>query len=311
MILPDKTIRSALLRSGAVRVGVATPDMPPEDVDRQLNEWIEKGFNAGMKWIERHSLLRNDLNNILPGVKSVIVAAYPYALPDDNEVPGIAGYAHFYDYHFALKSTVEQCLKDIIEPGSYRVCVDSAPIAERFMALQAGIGIPGDNGAVIVPDVGAEVFLVEILTTLNLERNQPLTGECLHCGRCREACPTGALQDDGTVDSRKCISYLTIEHKGPWELNEALDAMDCDKAKETLFGCDECIRCCPLNRKDADRTALHTPLKIHPAMELIGKGIYPSNPKEFKNFFKGSPVLRCGWDGWYRNFTNSRYEIQN
>lgn len=240
-------IRKAILDTGAVAVGFAAAGQVDESIRRQFNAWIASGKNAGMNWMQTHRSLRESPDNILEGTKSVISIAYPYGVQANEPVAqGISHYARGRDYHYTIRERLMP-LTSHFTPGKMRICIDSAPLPERYWAVKAGIGTIGENGALIVPGIGPEVFLAEILTTLEFEPDSTLTNDsCSHCDKCVAACPTGALANIGLIDCRKCISYLTIEHKGEWNDFEAANAMRSDEGKQTLFGCDRCISICPL-----------------------------------------------------------------
>ena len=146
--------------------------------------------------MERHADLRRNLDNVLPGTRTVISLAFPYAPERErpSDLPYLSRYAYGTDYHEAIRSLLTAVLEQTGILSSCRLCIDSAPVSERFWAIRAGIGYRGDNGALIVPGIGPEVFLAEILTTIEFEPDSPSYAECLHCGVCLRACPTGALQ---------------------------------------------------------------------------------------------------------------------
>lgn len=305
---------AAIRATGAVAVGVARAELTAEGENRRLDRWIAAGMNAGMAWMERHAVLRRDLNNVLPGVRSVICTAFPYApaVERSPEMPYISRYAYGQDYHEAIRARLRGVLVEMELDNVCRICIDSAPVSERFWAIRAGIGYRGDNGALIVPGIGPEIFLAEILTTLELEPDNTSlscaadeycpTGspkECLHCGACLRACPTGALQPDGTIDCRRCISYLTIEHRGPWTDSEAIAAMSTPAGRHSLFGCDRCVSVCPLTHTEA--RSIDEPL---PQILDLTPGDIPSTPSEFKSRFRHTALLRPGLDGLLRNLAN-------
>ncbi len=292
---------TAIRATGAVAVGVARAELTDEGETRRLDSWVAGGNNAGMTWMERHAALRRDLNNVLPGVRSIVCVAFPYAPATERspELPYISRYAYCEDYHEAVRARLRTVLAEMGIDNVCRVCVDSAPVSERFWAIRAGIGCRGDNGALIVPGIGPEVFLAEILTTLDLEPDEPSSAECLHCGACLRVCPTGALQSDGTIDCRRCISYLTIEHRGPWADPEAISAMSTPAGRHSLFGCDRCVTVCPLSR--AGVRSIDKPL---PQIITLSADDFPSTPAEFKARFRHTALLRPGLDGLLRNLAN-------
>lgn len=296
-------LRAALLEAGAAAVGFASAGPVSEDEDRRLRGWLAAGHHAGMAWMERHADLRRDLDNVLPGTRTVISLAFPYAPERErpSDLPYLSRYAYGTDYHEAIRSLLTAVLEQTGILSSCRLCIDSAPVSERFWAIRAGIGYRGDNGALIVPGIGPEVFLAEILTTIEFEPDSPSNAECLHCGVCLRACPTGALQPDGTIDCRRCISYLTIEHRGPWTDPDAIAAMSTPAGRTSLFGCDRCITACPLRN---DTSSPHTWNQPLPAMLALAPSDIPAQQSEFKRRFAHTALLRPGLQNLLRNIAN-------
>lgn len=312
-------LRAALLEAGAAAVGFASAGPVSEDENRRLRGWLAAGHHAGMAWMERHADLRRDLDNVLPGTRTVISLAFPYAPERErpSDLPYLSRYAYGTDYHEAIRSLLTAVLEQTGILSSCRLCIDSAPVSERFWAIRAGIGYRGDNGALIVPGIGPEVFLAEILTTIEFEPDSPSYAECLHCGVCLRACPTGALQADGTIDCRRCISYLTIEHRGPWTDPDALAAMSTPAGRTSLFGCDRCITACPLRSNTARplRNDTARPLRNDtvgaeswnpplPAMLALTPSDIPARQSEFKRRFAHTALLRPGLQNLLRNIAN-------
>ena len=308
-----------MLGGGAVAVGFASAGPVSEDEDLRLRGWLASGHHAGMAWMERHADLRRNLDNVLPGTKTVISLAFPYAPERErpSDLPYLSRYAYGTDYHEAIRSLLTAVLEQTNILSSCRICIDSAPVSERFWAIRAGIGYRGDNGALIVPGIGPEVFLAEILTTIEFEPDSPSNAECLHCGVCRRACPTGALQPDSTIDCRRCISYLTIEHRGPWTDPDAIAAMSTPAGRHSLFGCDRCVTACPL-RNDIARPLQNDsvrPLRNDtvgaeswnpslPAMLALTPSDIPVQQSEFKRRFAHTALLRPGLQNLLRNIAN-------
>ncbi len=296
-------LRAALLEAGAAAVGFASAGPVSEDEDRRLRGWLAAGHHAGMAWMERHADLRRDLDNVLPGTRTVISLAFPYAPERErpSDLPYLSRYAYGTDYHEAIRSLLTAVLEQTGILSSCRICIDSGPVSERFWAIRAGIGYRGDNGALIVPGIGPEVFLAEILTTIEFEPDSPSYAECLHCGVCLRACPTGALQADGTIDCRRCISYLTIEHRGPWTDPDAIAAMSTPAGRTSLFGCDRCITACPLRN---DTSSPHAWNPTLPAMLALTPSDIPAQQSEFKRRFAHTALLRPGLQNLLRNIVN-------
>ena len=230
----------------------------------------------------------------------------------------IASYALGKDYH----DSIRQNLFPIIEKykaklgGEWRICIDSAPIAERYWASKAGIGKIGKNGCIIVDEGGSAVFLAEILTTLYFEPDlkepyESFQGQvnCRECGRCIEACPTGALLENGRIDSNRCISYLTIEKRGEWTAEEK-EIMELPASSQILFGCDICVKCCPMNgipdRYYVEDDDIYQELK-----EITEEDILNLSKPDFKKKFGKTPLFRATYEGIVRNALNVKKSKSN
>jgi len=276
--------------SGFCCIGFADAIQRPAPAFRN---WLACGHHSGLHYLERHTPLREQPDRLLPGVKTILVAALPYAAGSAT-MPGYAAYAQGADYHDVFRKKLSHLVNLIRQsfPDAHtRIAVDSAPVAERDWALRAGIGWRGRQGQVIRADSGARLFLGEILMTIQLPASAPTANLCGECDLCLAACPTGALQADGTVDARKCLSYWTIEHRGPIP-DEFRKQMG-----DSLFGCDRCISICPLNSKatvpissDFEPRELPSPLAC---LEL-------DQPK-FIALFRHSAIRRTGLSGLQRN----------
>lgn len=293
-------IRRGFIGVGACAFGVVRAGEVPLEVRGRYARWMEAGMEAGMGYMHNHMELRCDPRKVLEGCKSLICLAFSYAVDSkrDSGLPVISEYALLPDYHDWVKRRIRESGVVALlgeENVGWRICVDSAPVAERYWAWRAGLGIIGDNGMLIVPGVGSKVILAEILTTAELPASEPLTGDCGHCGQCRNACPAGALGEAGLIDCNRCLSYLTIEHKGEWEDARHLSAMHTEAGRNTLFGCDRCVSVCPHNRTDA--RSIEAPLET--ITELRGEDIEGGLPLP-----KNSCLRRAGRKGLLRNLRN-------
>jgi epoxyqueuosine reductase len=205
-----------------------------------------------MAWLPRSAEKRADVRNVLPGARSVIVTGtlYNTRRPYSSELPPetarISRYAWGDDYHDVLKRRLDALLEWMRsvspEPFEARAYVDTGPVQERVYAQYAGLGWIGKNTCLINPEIGSWLFLAEIVCTLGLEPDVQGLEQCGSCTRCLEACPTGALVEPGVLDSNRCISYLTIEARGPLPV-EHLEAIGTH-----VYGCDVCQEVCPYNR---------------------------------------------------------------
>lgn len=268
-----------------------------EDADTTLfRSWLNGHHHAGMAYMERYPDLRADPRLLLDGARSIVCCALPYSISHPN--PWISAYALGVDYHELFRSLLTEVAQDIVARagGEYRVCVDSAPVRERYWAVRSGLGMRGDNGHLIVPGLGSACFLGEILTTAALApRRHTSLSECEHCGRCLKACPTGALCGDGTLDARCCISYLTIEHRGEFDQSVNLHSR--------LYGCDVCTLVCPHNiARSLDDSEVNDALLPRPVMNSITpQRVAEMTQEEFSAIFARSSIKRAKLASLRRN----------
>lgn len=263
-----------------------------------LQAWLDAGYGAEMAYLRRHLPLRADLRGVLPGARSVICVALPYpgVIEGESTVGWVARYARGADYHEVVSGLLQQLWAEVSQRDTAaqgRIFVDAGPLPERELARRAGLGWVGKHGCLIHQQLGSRFVLGEILTTLELTLSTPLSGACGNCHRCLDACPTGALVAPGVVDARRCLSYLTIEHKGPIprELRPLLGTR--------LFGCDNCQDACPYNRLAPVDTSLLAPTCDLLAPELCD--LLAKSPEAFARRFRGTPFARAKRRGLLRN----------
>jgi len=284
---------------GFSQVGIA-PAVTPTGFHRLL-QWIENGHNADMQWVERRKEAYRHPDGVMQGTRSVIVAAMNY---NDGATPAGGGRVARYawgsaDYHDVLKPRLQQLaamLKAECPTARARVVIDTAPLLERDFARLAGIGWFGKNTMLISRSIGSWFFLGAVLTDLQLDYDKPVDQNyCGTCTRCLDACPTDAFPEPGVLDARRCISYLTIEHRKdpiPLDLRSGIG--------EWLFGCDICQDVCPWNRFAPEETlpqfqhiASMNPVDCRELLTLTAD--------EFQTRFHGSPLSRPGRAGLLRN----------
>ena len=294
-------IKREALRLGFSKVGIAPVDRLESDGLR-LKEWLARGYHGTMDWMSRNVDKRIDLQNILPGATSVISVAMNYYTDsihkNDFATGKVSRYAWGDDYHEVLSERLK-ILLDFIKQKSPdtegKVYVDTGPVMEKVWAEQAGIGWEGKHTNVITQEYGSWVFLGEIILTLPLEYDTPATDHCGSCTLCIEACPTDAIVEAYVLDSNKCISYLTIEHRG--EIAKELG----EKFDRWIYGCDICQDVCPWNHKFSIETQLteFEPRKINqgPNLELLSK----MTAEEFSQHYKKSSMKRTKHSGLMRN----------
>lgn len=236
------------LGEGFARVGVARVEPLGEEAEH-LERWLAAGHHGTMTWMKETASLRLEPSRpeILDGARSIVVLAAPYARAPAavGPTPGlVARYARGRDYHNVLRRPLGRLARWLREQGhGARATVDSAPVYERAWAARAGVGFIGKNCALIVPGLGSHLFLATLLTTAELEPDEPIATRCGSCRACLDACPTDAFVGPRELDARRCVSYLTIEHRGAIEpsLMSAIGAW--------FLGCDGCQDVCPYNRR--------------------------------------------------------------
>ncbi len=247
---------------------------------------------------------RSDPRLILPECKSVIMLGMQYGQNIEREISNsdfqIASYARHEDYHLVIPQRLKILSSCIFELSSgqstYVASTDSAPVMERDLAQRAGLGWIGKNSCLISPQSGSFFLLAEIFTNLELPPDEPFVADhCGNCKRCIEACPTGCIQSDRTLDARSCISYLTIENKGdiPLQLRP--------KIGNWLFGCDICQSVCPWNKKRLKTRFCALPLISFDRGARSLAQILKMDENRFQNAFSGSPLLRSKRQGIIRN----------
>jgi epoxyqueuosine reductase len=299
----SNAIKQKALELGFDIVGItdASP-ISAEHVER-LKRWLDEGCAAGMGFMHKHLDKRTNPAMLLDGAKSVICVGLNYKsdqtsqADDDVSTGRVASYACYQDYHLLikekLKSLADFIAENIAGDCKYKICVDSAPLAERALAARAGLGFIAKNHMLTHPIFGQQLLLGELITTLELKSDQPLKNECSGCGRCIGACPMGAFLADGTLDARRCISYLTIEHKDI--ISQGLTS----KIGNRFFGCEECVLAC---RRQKTAPAAKGCLKFDKDLYSIDlRQIITMDEERFEKDFADSPIYRLGLDRLKRN----------
>ncbi|ASK18154.1 MULTISPECIES: tRNA epoxyqueuosine(34) reductase QueG [unclassified Halomonas] len=305
----DLTRLAALIKTwgrelGFQQVGITDTQLAAHE--KHLDAWLEKGHHGDMSFMAKHGTKRTRPEELEPGTQRVISVRMDY-LPAEVESTKVLGqpsrayvsrYALGRDYHKLMRKRLAQLAKKIEQQvGSfgYRAFVDSAPVMERALAQKAGLGWFGKNAMLLNPKAGSLFFLGELYTDLPLPIDAPFTQEhCGSCSACRTACPTGAIVDDKVVDSRKCISYLTIELRGaiPTEFRRAMG--------NRIYGCDDCQLVCPFTRF----TRVTQEDDFAPRHDLDRAGLlslFAWGEDEFLDKTAGSPIRRIGYERWLRN----------
>lgn len=288
------------MRLGFTSCGVANAVQLDDDA-RRLEQWLSKGYQGTMQYMERNFDLRVDPRKLVPGAKSVITLLLNYypAEQQTPRAPGIARYAFGTDYHFVIRDKLNELLAFMnatIGAVDGRGFVDSAPVLERSWAVRSGQGWVGKNGNLLTRHSGSYFFIATLITDLELVADNPFaTDHCGTCTRCIDECPTEAIVSPTVVDGSKCISYLTIELKDaliPGEMQ--------NKMAGWMFGCDVCQEVCPWNRfaKPHNEPAL-TP--IREVLDLSRREWEEMTEEYFNRVFRKSPMKRSKWKGIQRN----------
>jgi epoxyqueuosine reductase len=293
-------IKAKALQLGFSKVGVARAEELAQE-GAHLREWLDRGYGASMDWMGREREKRIDPRNVLSNAKSVISVAMNYYTPEPHsanpEVGKISRYAWGDDYHIVLTERLE-LLKEFIAveiPGAHaKLYVDTGPAMDKAWAQRAGIGWIGKHTNVISKEFGSWIFLGEIIVDATLEYDEPFLDFCGFCRACIDACPTDAIVEEYVLDSNKCISYLTIEHRGelPKELTPDFE--------NWVYGCDICQDVCPWNRfQQETREKAFQPREFNKAPALSDLSLM--RQEEFTERFRKSPIKRTKRSGLSRN----------
>lgn len=304
--MPETALRDVLHRIatelGFDAVGFAA--LEPTEREAEYHAWLERGDQAGMEWLGRNLDRRFDPRRMFPGARSAMVVALRYhplagEPADEGDLwPGVAKYARGRDYHRIFERGLRQLaarLQELVPEATARWYVDHGPVLERELAARAGLGWVGKHTLLLSRELGSYFLLGELFTDVELEPDEPIADLCGRCTRCLDACPTGALPAPYRLDARRCISYWTIEHRGP--VPEPLRS----ELGGWVFGCDICQDVCPWNarrREPADHQELRLPASRR---ELDLVSLLALNRDQFLERFAGSAMTRPKLEGLQRN----------
>ncbi|OAN19345.1 epoxyqueuosine reductase [Photobacterium jeanii] len=290
---------------GFQHVGICNVDL--SDHEAQLQRWLDMGYHGEMDWMARHGMMRARPDELLPGTVRVISVRMNYLPPDAGFADTLANpnkayisrYSLGRDYHKLIRNRLKrlgQQIEQEVGQFGYRPFVDSAPILERPLAEKAGLGWTGKHSLILSQSAGSWFFLGELLIDLPLPVDTPETNQCGKCVACMTSCPTGAIVEEGVIDARRCVSYLTIEFDGviPEEFRE--------KIGNRIYGCDDCQLVCPFNRfsdltEEADYHCRDTLYQ----QDLLT--LYQWDEASFLKNTEGSAIRRIGHIQWLRNIT--------
>ena len=304
MKISSESIKKKAQELGFQKVGIARADPTPKEKN-DLETWLNQGHHATMGWMEKRKDERGNIHTYFPEAKSIISVGMNYHVGkgqnDINSDLKFSTYAWGDDYHDVLKKRIFQLLKWIKESQTEIkgiVCVDTSPVMDKVWAQRAGLGWIGKHTNLISRDQGSWLFLGELILNMDLEYDAPFVEDlCGSCTACIDACPTQALEEY-RIDAGKCISYLTIEHRG--ELPEAENDLH-----GWIYGCDICQEVCPWNQKfsrESDRS------EFQPRQEILDRtkeDWKKLTEKKFREIFKGSAVKRTKFAGLKRNIKSN------
>lgn len=298
-----KQIKAWALELGFQQVGIA--DCDTATIDQRLQVWLDKKFHGDMHYMENHRELRRFPEKLVPGILRIISVRMDYLTKNHDtkkilkttEKATISRYALGRDYHKVVRQRLNALAKKInqvVSQHAYRAFADSAPVFERHFAEKSGIGWIGKNTMIMNNHAGSYFFLGELFTNLPLILDKPIESHCGSCTACIDVCPTQAIVAPYQLDARRCISYLTIEHKG--SIDPALRPLMGNR----IYGCDDCQLFCPWNKfakftNENDFQPRHN-LKSADLIVLFGW-----SEKEFLEKTEGSAIRRAGYISWLRN----------
>lgn len=288
---------------GFQRCGIAGIELGEDET--HLRDWLAQGLYGSMAWMAQHGDKRSRPAELVPGTLRVISVGLDYgrdaddawATLEDGERAYVARYALGRDYHKLMRNRLQMLadrVADVIGPFGYRVFVDSAPVLERALARNAGLGWIGKHTCLIDKDGGSWFFLGELYVDLPLPIDPPASAHCGTCTRCIDICPTQAIIAPYRLDARRCIAYLTIEHEG--SIDEELRPLIGNR----IFGCDDCQLVCPWNKfaKTTDEPDFRTRNDLDKATLV---DLFAWTEGEFLQRTEGSPIRRSGYARWLRN----------
>lgn len=295
-------IRNQALSLGFDACGFAKAERLNNEAEK-LDKWLSEDRHGTMDWMASNFEKRVDPTILVPGSKTVVSLLASYHHPSHKDQilstskPQIAKYAQGRDYHKVLKKNLKELFSytnELLGGIEGRFFVDSAPVLDKAWAVKAGLGWVGKNSNILNKRIGSYFFIAELIIDAELEYDAPTTDHCGTCTRCIDACPTDAIYEPYKVDATKCISYLTIEHKGKIEEKYHTNI------ENWIFGCDICQDVCPWNNK----ARLSNFIDFYPRQKVIEKELpdfLNMKEEEFNSTFEGSAVRRTKFSGFSRN----------
>ena len=298
----EETVRAKAKEYGFSSAMITWPGSIPK-AKKQLNNFLQSGFHGQMDWLEKRSNWRSGPKILWPDVQSIIMLTENYT-PEDDVLRGltkrdrgnISVYAHGYDYHNVMKKRLKRYGGWFVNrtKANIKVFVDTAPVMEKPLAQAAGLGWQGKHTNLVSRELGNWFFIGVIFTDLKMQTDKGEVDHCGGCKRCLEICPTSAFVEPYKLDARKCISYLTIEHKGPIDLDLR------GQIGNRIYGCDDCLAVCPWNKFAKSATELKYHSKKHLNLQPL-QNLASLTEEQFRQKFSGSPIKRIGRNRFVRN----------
>lgn len=301
-------INAALLKSQALQLGFSACGLAPAEAvsqerAKELRLWLKEGCQGEMHYLEQNVEKKLDPRLLVEDAHTVVSLAVNYFSPDENSENvsprwTLARYARGTDYHDVVKQMLRKLMHNMgwEEHRDGRCFVDTAPVDEKYWAERCGLGWRGRNSQLILPQAGSFFFLGELILVHEADHyDTPKPSHCGNCHACLDVCPMQALRGDGTLDARRCLSYLTIEHRGeiPAEAQERMSPC--------FYGCDRCADVCPWNLRFSQPTAIEE-LKPRPAtMQMSPSDWQALTPETYRELFRKSAVKRAKYEGLMRN----------
>ena len=300
----DKTI-SVLIKEKAISLGFdlcgIARSKPLDERGKILTDWCSEGMNDGMSYLAKNINKRIDPDFLVQGAKSVIITGLSYYTDKKQSEPGvpvISRYAYGINYHDIIKKKLYKFLafiKSIREETEGRPFSDSAPLLEKAWACEAGLGWQGKHSIVINKERGSFFFIGALIVNIELDYDKPFKAEfCGNCRLCIDHSPTGAINENRTIDARKCIANLTIENRGP--IPEEI----IPRLGNRVYGCDRCQEVCPWNKnaKQHNTPEFNLPEEVE---KMTVEGWINLSPEQFKTLFKNTPIARRKYEPFMRN----------
>lgn len=297
-----KEIKAQAKNHGFSLARITSPNSIPQ-AKKSLIDFLKNGFHGQMDWLEKRSSWRSNPKELWPEVSSIIMVTENYT-PEEDVLEGIkktdfgniSVYAHGHDYHDVMKKRLKRYGRWLVSRtnAKIKVFVDTAPVMEKPLAQMAGLGWQGKHTNLVSRELGNWFFIGVIFTNLKVEADQEEVDHCGACTRCLEICPTAAFIEPYKLDARKCISYLTIEHKGPVDLDLR------SKMGNRIYGCDDCLAVCPWNKFAKSATELKYHSKKHLNLQPL-QDLAILTDENFRLKFSGSPIKRIGRNRLVRN----------